>query len=455
MQRLSRRRLLGLMGTGAAGIASRAVWTPASATVPAVGATPVAEFESTVADQWLDVLRTLVRQAPGYSPPVAARAFGCVGVTLYEALVPGMPGHRSLVGLLNDLPASPSAGQSLAYHWPTVANAALAEAIRSLMPAGPALQEVVGQLEHRFAAEFGRSTPRGVHRRSSERGTAVAQAVAAWARTDGGHEAYLRNFPADYVAPQGPGMWTPTPPAFQRALQPRWGSNRCFLLPSADDCIPGPPPAFSTVEGSAFHTEAAEVFDTVDRLTDEQLSIARFWSDDPGLTATPPGHSVSILTQVLRQGDASLEQAAEAYARVGIAVTDAFVACWQAKFRYNLLRPISYIRAHIEPTWGDAAGSHPVPLVTPPFPEYTSGHSAQSGAAAVVLTELFGARPFTDHTHEARGLPSRSFASFSAAAEEAAMSRLYGGIHFRSGVERGLEQGRCIGAHVAALPLRS
>lgn len=228
MHPLTRRRLLGLMGTGAAGIAFRTAWTPASATVPAVGSTPVAEFESTVADEWFDVLRPLVRQAPGYGPPVAARAFGCVGVTLYEALVPGMPGYRSLAGLLNDLPPSPSAGQSLAYHWPTVANAALAETIRSLMPAGnPSLLEIVGQLEHRFAAEFGSSTPRGVHRRSSERGTAVAQAIAAWVRTDGGHEAYLRNFPAATSPLRGPaGGRPPRPPS----------SGRCSRVgvPTAD-----------------------------------------------------------------------------------------------------------------------------------------------------------------------------------------------------------------------------
>ena len=163
---------------------------------------------------------------------------------------------------------------------------------------------------------------------------------------------------------------------------------------------------------------------------------------------------MSILTQVLRDTGASLELAAEAFARLGIAVADAFIACWRVKFQHNLLRPITYIRGAIDPAWGDPSGAHPLPLTTPPFPEYTSGHSVQSAAAAVVLTDLLGARPFTDHTHDGRGLPSRSFASFSAAADEAGISRLYGGIHFRSAIERGLEQGRAIGAQVSALPLR-
>jgi hypothetical protein len=186
----------------------------------------------------------------------------------------------------------------------------------------------------------------------------------------------------------------------------------------------------------------------VNGLTSEQNAIARFWADDPARTATPPGHSLSILTQLLVSEDSSLLDAAEASARLGIAVCDAFIACWHTKYRYNLLRPITYIRAHIDPTWGS-----PLPVTTPPFPEYTSGHSVQSGATAEVLTALFGRRSFTDHTHDALGLPARTFDSFDAAAEEAAVSRLYGGIHYRSAIERGLEQGRAIGIRVAALPM--
>jgi hypothetical protein len=152
---------------------------------------------------------------------------------------------------------------------------------------------------------------------------------------------------------------------------------------------------------------------------------------------------------MLRTRGASLADAGEAYARLGIALSDAFVACWRVKYAHNLLRPITYIRATIDPAWGD-----PLPLVTPPFPEYTSGHSVQSAAAAAVLTAQLGEMAFVDHTHDSRGLVPRSFASFEAAAAEAAISRLYGGIHFRAAIDRGLSQGRCIGKRVAALPLR-
>jgi hypothetical protein len=221
-----------------------------------------------------------------------------------------------------------------------------------------------------------------------------------------------------------------------------------MAVPSLGDLDPGPPPAFSIDVASAFFGEALEVYETVSTLTAEQEAIVRFWADDPGRTATPAGHSTSILTELLRREDRSLAAAAEGYARLGMALCDAFIACWRTKFRYNLVRPITYIRANIDPAFGD-----PLPVTTPPFPEYTSGHSVQSGAAATVLSALFGSTSFTDHSHDRLGLSARSFASFDAFAEEAAVSRLYGGIHFRSAIERGLAQGRRIGSAAAALPL--
>jgi hypothetical protein len=136
---------------------------------------------------------------------------------------------------------------------------------------------------------------------------------------------------------------------------------------------------------------------------------------------------------------------ASTLAKLGCAQADAFVSCWSTKFKYNLLRPVTYIKRHIDKAW------EPL-LITPPFPEYTSGHSCQSGAASTVLTAVFGESfAFDDATHVDEGLPVRSFPSFTAAAEEAAMSRLYGGIHFRFGNEVGLAQGRAIGAIAAAL----
>jgi hypothetical protein len=189
---------------------------------------------------------------------------------------------------------------------------------------------------------------------------------------------------------------------------------------------------------------------SVKNLTPEQKEIALFWADDPGKTSTPPGHSISIASQVLREKNASLALAAETYARVGMAVADAFIGCWNTKYQYDLIRPISYIQNVIDPTWNNPSITDPV--TTPPFPEYTSGHSVQSGAAASVLTALFGdSYKFTDNTHVQRGLPARTFYSFFQAADEAALSRLYGGIHFMPAIELGLMQGKCIGEKINSL----
>lgn len=184
-------------------------------------------------------------------------------------------------------------------------------------------------------------------------------------------------------------------------------------------------------------------------LTGEQRTIAFFWADLPAESGTPAGHSLSIPGQILEQQAASLALAAEAFAKVGIGESDAFISCWETKYHYNLLRPVSYIRDLIDPEWETV-------LETPPFPAYTSGHSNDAGAASAILTALFGdGFAFTDHANDERGFAPRSFASFFEAAQESAFSRLYGGIHYRSDIERGIEQGRCVARAVNALTFRS
>lgn len=442
MNELSRRGFL-------MGVAATAVIAP---TVPGVAwagsaATPVAGHPADVAVAWFDRALALVRGTPGYTPPVAARAFGYLGVALYETLVPGMAGYRPLAGLLPGLPHTTPADLGHGYDWPVAANAALARMARLLFPTAPAAQQ---QAIDALEAEWSSGGAPGLRRRSANRGQAVADAVFDWSRGDGGHEGYRSNFPTDYTPPEGPGLWRPTPPAFARALQPRWGNNRTFVVESADVGHPGVPTPFSTEQSSPFYAEGLEVYDTLRSLTTEQRDIALFWSDDPGTTATPPGHSVATLNQVIAHDGSTLATAAEGYARLGMAVADSFICCWKVKYQYNLLRPITYILDEIDSSFDPAQ----LPLTTPPFPEFSSGHSVQSGASATVLTELFGARPYTDHTHDARGLAPRSFGSFHEAAAEAAISRLYGGIHFRPAIDRGITQGNAIGAAVNALPLR-
>jgi hypothetical protein len=214
-----------------------------------------------------------------------------------------------------------------------------------------------------------------------------------------------------------------------------------MVLTSGGECPPIAHPAFSTSNGSDFYNAALEVYNVGLGLTAEQKTIADYWADGAVATGTPPGHWIAIVSQIARNDRLSLAETAEAYARVGIAVHDAFIACWNAKYVYNLQRPVTFIRNNINATWSSYIG-------TPAFPTYTSGHSTQSGAAARVLTDMFGPKPFIDTTHTDHGLvppqQPRIFNSFDEAAAEAAISRLYGGIHYAFDNNNGLVCGQCI-----------
>jgi len=403
-----------------------------------------ATFTSKVATEWFRLSYDRVR-AESYSPPRASRAFGYAGVSLYESVVAGMPSYQSLAGHLNGLSTLPKA-TDFPYHWPTVANTALATVMRGLFEgATEATSDAINDLEADFNAEFDAlDLEAEVTARSLAYGQAIGLAILEWSRRDG--YATLHNC-SGYTPSGELGRWEPTPPAFAPALEPCWGDMRTFVIPSGATCDPGPPPLYSEEEDSPFMIEAVEVYETASDLTPEEVTIAQFWADNPGQTGTPPGHSIMILTQVLESEDMDLEIAAEAYAKVGMAVADAFIACWWTKFEYDLVRPVTCIQDLLDADWLP-------PVVTPPFPEYSSGHSTQSGAAAEVLTGLFGDITFTDHTHDARGFDPRTFDSFYEFADEAAISRLYGGIHYRSAIELGVDQGVCIGEQVNALPFK-
>jgi hypothetical protein len=424
----------------------------------------VSKFNSDVPVEWMDLQMMLIQDTPGFTPPVAARALGYSGIALYEALVPGMPDHRSLAGQLNGLTSVPKPDANLAYHWPTVASSALATISTHLfaeLPDTGAYAKAktmnlhcIDSLSHVVEAKFMNDVDTAMRSRSLAYGKLVADAIYEWSKTDGGHEGYLRNFPASFTVPTGPGMWVPTS-AQTHPMQPYWGQNRPFVLPQGNPNAtsdPGAPLAYSTDPSSAFYKDALEVYNTVNTLTPEQKTIALFWSDDPGKTCTPPGHSMSISCQCLKVKSSTLDFAAESCAKIGIAVNDAFIACWETKYKYNLIRPISYIQQVISPTFTKDS----IPLSTPGFPEYTSGHSVQSAAAAEVLANLFGGSfTFTDHTHDMMGMAPRTYASFDAFAQEAAISRMYGGIHYRAAIERGIAQGKKIGDAVNALHFKN
>jgi len=406
----------------------------------------------------LDVLRTwyrltleLVRHTPTYSPPVASRSFAYLGNAVFEATASGRDDLRSLAGQLNALDTLPEREAGETYDEAAVLHAALEISVRELFGnTGPTGQRAMDAISRRLNEAVGDGLTDDVRKRSLDYGRAVAQHILAWSADDGGAVVENMGFPYAYELGGEPWSWVPTSLVAQQQmpLLPEWGKVRPFAMPAGNACPLPAPPAYSEDEQSEFHAEAFEVYETVRNLTPEQRAIARFWSDDPMLSPTPPGHWISIAMQVIDEENASIDRAAETLALLGITLADSFIGCWDAKYEFDLLRPITYIRRHIDPAW------EPI-LNTPPFPEYPSGHSTQSGAAAEVLTHLFGENyAFGDATHEDDGLPARSYASFHEAADEAGISRLYGGIHFRAAIERGLEQGICIGAFATALDTR-
>jgi PAP2 superfamily len=423
-------------------------WFDAPGALSAQANTPQPEV---VLRSWYQMALELVRHTPTYSPPVASRSFAYLGVTAFEATATGSSGLQTLAGQLNELRPGPQRAAGEAYDEAVVLHAAMAFAARKLFSnTGPTGQRAMAALEKKLRVEVAAGLPADVVARSEDHGRAVAEHILTWSQDDGGAVIENMGFPLEYVFAKGPSHWTPTSVISQQQmpLLPKWGNNRTFAMPNGAACsLPAPPP-YSEDKTSAFHKEALEVYETLRNLTAEQRAIARFWSDDPMLSPTPPGHWISIALQILERDDAGIDESVDVLARLGIAMADGFIGCWNAKYQYDLLRPITYIRRVIDPKWETL-------LITPPFPEYPSGHSTQSGAAATVLTALFGEDfAFEDATHERDGLATRSFPGFWAAAEEAGISRLYGGIHFRAAIERGLDQGRCIGAYVNALRTR-
>ncbi len=409
-----------------------------------------ADYSDDIANCWIQASRLMVKNA-SMSPPRAARAYGYLGQVIYESVVNGMPQHISLYGQINGMPEVPATDPNLEYHWPSAVNKGSYDMIMYLF--SDATDEVKAIATNAFSAMhdgYAATIDPTVLARSEAYGQLVASIIRVCADQDG----YATNHNCSEYHWQdhtGPGMWEPAPGANPAAqpLEPCWGRQRPFVLENVEtQCYPAAPPAYSTDPSSAFYIEMMEVYNTVQAADAEQRAIAYFWADGSG-TPTPPGHWLNIANIVLNNEGGDLAEAAEIYCKIGLSVNDAFISCWKAKYDMNYLRPITAIRNLVS-----GAADWLPPITTPPFPECTSGHSTQSGAAYKVLEDFFGNVTFTDTTANSQ-YPARTFNTFEAAANEAAMSRLYGGIHFRTACEIGVTQGECIGEAVLALQFRA
>lgn len=400
-----------------------------------------------------DALRSAVQQLTDvivydiFSPPQASRVYAYGSIAAYEALRQGDTAYRSLAGQLHGLTPVPAPEPNADYS-PVLAG------VHAFLTVGRALTFSQARVDTILAAtdaSFRSRLSKPAYERSIAYADRVAQHVLAWAGTDGFKES--RALPK-YSVTSEPGRWIPTPPAYMDAIEPNWGTLRPFVMDSGRQFRPVPPLPFSTARTSPFFRQVQEVYDVTRSLTDEQRAIAAFWDCNPfvmhvqGHTMfatkkiSPGGHWMGIVAIATRQAGADLTKTAEAFARTAIALADGFISVWAEKYASNLVRPETVINKFMDEAW--------LPLLqTPPFPEYTSGHSVISTAAARVLTEQFGEQfAFVDSVEVQYGLPPRSFTSFEQAASEAAVSRLYGGIHFRRAIEAGQAQGGNVGALV-------
>lgn len=413
-----------------------------------------ADYTAGVATEWFQLALTLTQQTPGFSPPVASRALAYLALALYESVAPGMPAFRSLAGQLNELESLPTTQLDEPLHWPTVSNAAMATMARMMFSNASAenlqrIELLERSLPLKYPQDFDPTQlTADITNRSQTYGKLMAMAILTWARTDGGHEGWgpLRRNQANYVPPSGPGAWSATAPTFAPPLLPWWGEVRTFALQGSNECAAPPPPPYSEDTSSTFYKDGLEVYTISTQATLEQRQFALYWADDPVKTPTPAGHWVFIATDLLKLRKASLAEAAHVYAQLNLAMADAFIAAWHTKFQLSVLRPVTYIQLVVDSNWV------PELMHTPPFPEYPSGHSVQSSAAAAVMNRVFGANTrFIDNTHNDRGWGPRTFNSFQQAADEAALSRLYAGIHYRFGVRGGQVQGVCVASKVLKL----
>ena len=381
-----------------------------------------------------------------FSPPVASRIYAYPSIAAYEILATEDEQIKSLAGKLRELKTIPKAEKEIV---------ASISALHAFNQVGKKLifsEDKMEAFQESLMKEVEKiKAPSDIIENSIQYGQRVADHILEWADKDNYKQ--TRSFPK-YTITEDEYSWKPTPPAYMESIEPHWKEIRPMVINSADQFTPERPTSFDMKKGSDFYKEVEEVYEVGKNIKEEEKLIASFWDCNPYVMnqtghamfatkkITPGGHWIGITKIACEKDMASITKSAEAYAKCSIALMDAFISCWDEKYRSKLIRPETIINEHIDPNW------LPV-LQTPPFPEYTSGHSVISTAAAIMLTSIFGENfSYIDDVEVEYGLPIRSFGSFIEASEEAAISRLYGGIHYRPAIENGVKQGEKLGRYL-------
>lgn len=383
-----------------------------------------------------------------FSPPVASRIYVYPSIASYEVLAANDNKYRTLAGQLNGLESIPNPeDENINFNLASIH--AFLKVGTTLIFSEDKINTYQESLYESFEEE---GLPLKIRKASLAYGDVVANHIIEWADKDNYHQ--TRTFP-QYTIQDEEKYWKPTPPDYMNGIEPHWNKIRTMVLDSARQFKPKEPENFSLDKNSEFYRQLLEVYEVGNSLTEEQTNIARFWDCNPYVShhyghamfatkkITPGGHWIGITAIASRQSKSDFAQTVEAYTKTSIALFDAFISCWDEKWRTIVVRPETLINKYLDEEW--------VPLLqTPPFPEYTSGHSVISRTAAVILTSLYGENfAFNDTTELEYGLPERQFESFLEASEEAAISRLYGGIHYMMACENGVEQGQQVGTFIA------
>ncbi|QDH81446.1 vanadium-dependent haloperoxidase [Echinicola soli] len=382
-----------------------------------------------------------------FSPPVSSRIYAYASLAAYEVTALSDSSYHSMTGKLNGFKAD-NFQVSLPCSYPLAALVAHYKVGQTLVFSEDKINQKRETLYQKLKDN---GMPDDIFENSVKLGNAVAAHVLDYASGDNYHES--RSY-EKYTVTSKPGTWTPTPPAYMEGIEPHWNKIRPMTMDSAAQFVPAKPYPFDTDPESKFYKEAKAVMDIGNQLNDNQSDIAFFWDCNPykmnikghvmfaEKKITPGGHWMGIASIAATGQNQDWKATSQTLAYTSIALFDAFISCWDEKYRSVLIRPETYINQYMDENW--------LPILqTPPFPEYTSGHSVASKAAAVALTHLIGDQfHLVDSTEVPYGLPIREFNSFKEASEEAAISRFYGGIHYMQAIDEGVEQGRMVGNHV-------
>jgi hypothetical protein len=383
-----------------------------------------------------------------YTPPVCSRIYAYTSIAAYEALVPAYKNYLSYAGKLNGLHAMSLPANGISYNYQLASIIAFSTVAQKMVFNADAIKQnekdFLNQLEKLNINE-------ALLDSSVAYGRAVGNHIIEWAAKDG----YLqRNAMPAYIVTEETGRWQPTPPNYTDAIEPNWKTLRPMTLDTCSQFRPIAPTKYDTAKGSAFYKEALDVFDKINHPAAGDSATAWYWDDNPNTSVTdghityflqknsPGGHWIHIAYSVAQKEKYDAIKTAALVSKTAIALYDGFISCWDSKYIYNYIRPETFINQYINKDW--------MPLIqTPPFPEYPSGHSVVSSSAATVLTKMVGDNyAFTDSAEVAFGRPTRHFNSFYEAADQASVSRLYGGIHFITAITNGKEEGRKVGAFV-------